>query len=83
MSQAAGRSLLAVMTQHRRYEDYVVFVESKALRARVKQEYAWQLRKLGEFTQGGNLQASPSVRSSTKYRKEMNIDDAKQVGKRG
>jgi hypothetical protein len=39
MSQGAGRSLLAVMTTTSKgYEDYVVFVESKALRARSKQE---------------------------------------------
>jgi hypothetical protein len=38
MSQGAGRSLLALMTTTSKGRDYVVFVESKALRGRNKQK---------------------------------------------
>jgi hypothetical protein len=46
--QGAGGSLLSLMTTTSKvYEDNVVFVESKALRGRSKQEYLRQVRKLG------------------------------------
>jgi Phage integrase, N-terminal SAM-like domain len=38
------------------YQDYVVFVESKALRGRSKVEYLRQVRKLGEHYAGRVLQ---------------------------
>jgi hypothetical protein len=38
------------------YQDYVVFVESKALRGRSKVEYLRQVRKLGEHYAGRELQ---------------------------
>ena len=31
------------------YQDYLVFVESKSLRGRSKEEYLRQVRKLGEY----------------------------------
>ena len=52
-------------TTSKGYGDYVVFVESKALRGRSKQEYLRQVRKLGEHYAGGSLQGSPSGKSST------------------
>jgi len=56
-SQGAGRSLLPLMTTTSKvYGDYVVFVESKALRGRSKQEYLRQVRKLGEHYAGRDLQ---------------------------
>ena len=42
-------------TTSKRYGDYVVFVESKALRGRSKQEYLRQVRKLGEHYAGREL----------------------------
>ena len=55
-SQGAGRSLLPLMTTTSKgYGDYVVFVESKALRGRSKQEYLRQVRKLGEHYAGREL----------------------------
>ena len=42
-------------TTSKRYGDYVVFVESKALRGRSKQEYLRQVRKLGENYAGREL----------------------------
>ena len=49
MREGAGRSLLPLMTTtSKSYADYVVFVESKTLRGRSKQEYLRQVRKLGE-----------------------------------
>ena len=49
MREGADRSLLPLMTTtSKSYADYVVFVESKALRGRSKQQYLRQVRKLGE-----------------------------------
>ncbi|MGA7880059.1 MAG: tyrosine-type recombinase/integrase [Terrimicrobiaceae bacterium] len=42
-------------TTSKGYGDYVVFVESKALRGRSKQEYLRQVRKLGEHYAGREL----------------------------
>jgi len=42
-------------TTTKEYQDYVVFVESKSLRGRSKQEYLRQVRKLGEHYAGRGL----------------------------
>ena len=63
-------------TTSKGYGDYVVFVESKALRGRSKQEYLRQVRKLGEHYAGrtcrghraGSLRLSGSPREVEKLR---------------
>lgn len=68
MSEGAGRSLLPLMTTtSKSYADYVVLVESKALRGRTKQEYLSKGRFANSesITSDVSLRGSPSGKSST------------------
>jgi hypothetical protein len=46
------------------YQEYVVFVESKSLRGRTKEEYLRQVRKLAEYYRAVHSSSSASGGSS-------------------